>query len=74
MAFQDFLGIHLPIIQAPMAGVQDSELAIAVAKAGGMGSLPCAMLSPEMLKSEVEKLKKQVSTPINLNFFLSLTS
>lgn len=69
MTFQEFLGVNLPIIQAPMAGVQDSELAIAVAKAGGLGSLPCAMLSPEMLKSEVEKLKKQVSHPINLNFF-----
>ncbi|WP_298770233.1 nitronate monooxygenase [uncultured Shewanella sp.] len=69
MTFQDFLGIDLPIIQAPMAGVQDSELAIAVAKAGGMGSLPCAMLSPDILKFEIEKLKTQVSTPINLNFF-----
>ncbi|WP_299492828.1 nitronate monooxygenase [uncultured Shewanella sp.] len=69
MTFQDFFGINLPIIQAPMAGVQDSELAIAVAKAGGMGSLPCAMLSLEVLKAELEKLKAAVSTPINLNFF-----
>ncbi len=44
--FQELLGTELQIIQAPMAGVQGSELAIAVSNAGGLGSLPCAMLSP----------------------------
>ena len=34
------LGIELPIVQAPMAGVQGSALAIAVCNAGGLGSLP----------------------------------
>ena len=37
------LGIKLPIIQAPMAGVQNGALALAVCNAGGLGSLPCAM-------------------------------
>ena len=45
MTLQDLLGIELPIIQAPMAGVQGSALAVAVSNAGGLGSLPCAMLS-----------------------------
>lgn len=40
----ELLGSELPIIQAPMAGVQDSALAIAVCEAGGLGSLPCGML------------------------------
>ncbi|EPA0456378.1 2-nitropropane dioxygenase, partial [Vibrio fluvialis] len=35
----ELLGSELPIIQAPMAGVQDSALAIAVCEAGGLGSL-----------------------------------
>ncbi|HWH84464.1 MAG TPA: nitronate monooxygenase, partial [Burkholderiaceae bacterium] len=43
----DLLGTALPVIQAPMAGVQGSALAIAVCEAGGLGSLPCAMLSPQ---------------------------
>jgi nitronate monooxygenase len=34
--------VELPIIQAPMAGASDAELAIAVSEAGGLGSLPCA--------------------------------
>ena len=46
MHINSLLKIELPIIQAPMAGVQDHQLAIAVANAGGLGSIPCAMLSP----------------------------
>ena len=41
---QERLGFELPIIQAPMAGVQGSALAAAVCNAGGLESLPCAML------------------------------
>ena len=44
------LGIELPIIQAPMAGSQGSALAIAVSNAGGLGSLPCGLLSLEMVR------------------------
>ena len=44
MGLQDLFGIELPVIQAPMAGSQGSELAIAVSNAGGLGSLPCALL------------------------------
>ena len=39
MTLQQLLGISLPIIQAPMAGVQGSALAVAVSNAGGLGSL-----------------------------------
>jgi nitronate monooxygenase len=41
----ELLRIGLPLIQAPMAGVRGSALAIAVSNAGGLGSLPCALLS-----------------------------
>ena len=63
------LGIELPIIQAPMAGVQDSELAIAVSECGGLGSLPCGMLSNSQIEAELNKIKVATSKPINLNFF-----
>ncbi|PPI86217.1 2-nitropropane dioxygenase [Marinobacter maroccanus] len=66
---KDFLGLQLPIIQAPMAGVQDHRLAAAVSNAGGLGSLPCAMLSPEALRSELQALKAATDRPFNLNFF-----
>lgn len=63
------LGSELPIIQAPMAGVQGSALAIAVSNAGGLGSLPAAMLSPDALRSELEAIRAATSRPVNINFF-----
>ena len=62
-------GIDLPIVQAPMAGVQGSALAIAVASAGGLGSLPCAMLSLETLRAELKAITSATSNPFNVNFF-----
>jgi nitronate monooxygenase len=69
MDLQQLLGIELPIIQAPMAGVQDSALAIAVSDAGGLGSLPCAMLTPQALRAELTKIRAQTQRPYNVNFF-----
>src|SRR5215475_1664633 len=63
------LGTELPIIQAPMAGVQGSALAIAVSNAGGLGSLPCAMLSPDAMRKELEAIVAGTSRPYNVNFF-----
>ncbi len=69
MNIQDFFGIELPVIQAPMAGVQTSALAIAVSNAGGLGSLPGAMLTRESLREELEAIAAQTSRPYNVNFF-----
>ncbi len=69
MNIQNFFGIELPVIQAPMAGVQTSALAIAVSNAGGLGSLPCAMLTPESLRAELAAITAQTSQPYNVNFF-----
>jgi nitronate monooxygenase len=66
---QELLGIELPIIQAPMAGVQGSALAVAVSNAGGLGSLPCAMLSVDVMRRELEAIRAQTSRPYNVNFF-----
>ena len=61
--------IDLPIIQAPMAGVQGSAMAIAVSNAGGLGSIPCAMLPPEALRAEMQALQASTTRPYNVNFF-----
>jgi nitronate monooxygenase len=68
-ALQDLLGIDLPILQAPMAGVQESALAVAVSNAGGLGALPCAMLSADAMRKELEAIRSQTSRPYNVNFF-----
>ena len=69
MNLTDFLGIELPIIQAPMAGAQGSAMAIAVSNAGALGSLPCAMLTADGLRRELESIKAQTNKPFNVNFF-----
>ncbi len=63
------LGIDLPIIQAPMAGSQGSALALAVSGAGGLGSLPCAMLDPKAMRKELAAIKAKSDRPVNVNFF-----
>ncbi len=68
MSLQSLFGIELPVIQAPMAGVQGSGLAISVTDAGGLGSLPCAMLGADALGSELAVLHAR-GGPFNVNFF-----
>ena len=63
------LGLEFPIVQAPMAGAQGSAMALAVSNAGGLGALPCAMLAPEAMRKELEKLKAGTAKPYNVNFF-----
>ena len=50
-ALAHLLGTPFPLLQAPMAGVQGSALAIAVGHAGALGSLPCAMLAADALRA-----------------------
>ena len=69
MSTQRLFGTELPIIQAPMAGVQGSALAIAVSEAGGLGSLPCAMLGMDAMRTELERIRSQTAKPFNANFF-----
>lgn len=69
MSLKHLLGIELPLIQAPMAGVQGSALAIAVSNTGGLGSLPCAMLGIDAMRKEFENIRNQTQKPFNANFF-----
>jgi nitronate monooxygenase len=52
-----------------MAGVQDSGLAIAVSDAGGLGSLPCAILDPAGINRELATIRARTAKPFNVNFF-----
>lgn len=63
-----------PLVQAPMAGVQTSALCIAVSNAGGLGSLPCAMLTTSQLRTELQAIAEGTTQegnakPYNVNFF-----
>ena len=69
MTLRELLATELPLIQAPMAGVQGSALAIAVCNAGGLGSLPCAMLAPDAIRAELAAIRAATARPFNVNFF-----
>lgn len=66
------LGIELAIIQAPMLSFQDERLALAVAGAGGLGSIPCSLFDAAQLDQLLQRLSTRTALadqPINLNFF-----
>lgn len=65
----DMIGATVPVIQAPMAGSGGVALAVAAIRGGGVGSLPCAMLSPDQIVAEAAAVRAEVTGPINLNFF-----
>jgi len=69
MTFPAIAGLRVPLIQAPMAGVQDHRLAAAVSNAGGLGSLPAAMLGADGLRDQLSALQALTDRPINVNFF-----
>ena len=52
-----------------MAGAQGSALAIAVSNAGGLGSLPGALLTPDALRDEIAAIVASTSSPYSVNFF-----
>jgi nitronate monooxygenase len=65
----DLFGIELPIIQAPMAGATTPEMVIAVCEAGGLGSFPAAMFTPEGLRKALDAIRAGTRRPINVNCF-----
>ncbi|MCB1502477.1 MAG: nitronate monooxygenase [Bauldia sp.] len=65
----DLFGIDVPIVQAPMAGPVFSDMVIAVAEAGGLGSLPCATMGIDQLRNEFAAVRRGTKKPVNLNFF-----
>src|SRR6516225_2136391 len=65
----ELFNIELPIVQAPVAGAMDWELAVAAAEAGALALLPCAMLNPDQVREQMAKIRARTKKPVNLNFF-----
>ena len=65
----DLFKTEFPIVLAPMAGIMDADLVIAAAQGGALGSLPCAMLSVEKAREQINIIRQRVSAPVNMNFF-----
>ena len=65
----DLFKIDHPIVLAPMAGAVDAALVIAVAEAGGLGSLPVALFNEQQMREQMAKIRAATRKPVNLNFF-----
>jgi nitronate monooxygenase len=65
----DLFKIEQPILLGPMASAVDEKLAIAVAEGGGLGAIPCAMLTAEQLRTQLGKFRAATKAPVNVNFF-----
>jgi nitronate monooxygenase len=69
-ALTDLLGVPYPIVQAPMAGFSMHPLAIAVANAGGLGSLGTAVSTPDQCRAEIEAMRAATNRAFGVNFFV----
>jgi nitronate monooxygenase len=65
----ELLGIEHPLIQAPMAVFAGPELAAAVSKAGGLGSLGTASVPPADVAEQANAVRAQTDAPFAINFF-----
>ncbi len=66
----ELLNIEYPIIQGGMAWVATSELAAAVSNAGGLGIIGCGAAPKDVIKEEINKIKKLTNKPFGVNVML----
>jgi nitronate monooxygenase len=69
----DLLAIDHPILQAPMAGAANPELAAAVSQAGGLGGYGAAGDAPVDLRAKVRQIRAHTDRPFNVNLFCART-
>jgi nitronate monooxygenase len=67
---QRLFGVEHPIVQAPMAGASTPAMAAAVSNAGGLGSLGCAVMTPDELRATARAVAAATNRPVNFNFFV----
>ena len=66
----DQLGLTIPIVQAPMAGVSTPELAAAVSNAGGLGSISIGATDTNGARTMIEATRARTHRPFNVNVFV----
>jgi enoyl-[acyl-carrier protein] reductase II len=64
------LEIKYPIIQGAMAWVSDGQLATAVSKAGGAGTIAASGRSVEWVKDQIRFVKERTDKPFGVNVML----
>jgi nitronate monooxygenase len=69
MELLELLGIDLPIIQAPMAGVSTPEMAAAISNAGALGSLGVGAAGADEARKMIAAFRERSRRSLNVNVF-----
>ncbi|WP_270182483.1 NAD(P)H-dependent flavin oxidoreductase [Alkalihalobacillus sp. CinArs1] len=67
------LSINYPIIQGGMGNISSSELASAVSKAGGLGTIGTGTMSPDEVEKLLVDIKMLTSLPFAVNIPITVT-
>ncbi|WP_375287830.1 NAD(P)H-dependent flavin oxidoreductase [Sphingomonas sp.] len=70
MSILQHLGVTIPIVQAPMAGVSTPSLAAAVSNAGGLGSIGIGASGVTDARAMINAVRVQTSRAFNVNLFV----
>jgi nitronate monooxygenase len=69
MTLLEALGIDVPIVQAPMAGVSSPAMAAAVANAGALGSIGVGATQTQDARKMIAAVRERSSRSLNVNVF-----
>ncbi len=70
MSFLDRLGLSLPLVQAPMAGVSTPALAAAVSEAGALGSIGVGATDAAGGRAMIAAVRERTDRAFNVNLFV----
>jgi NAD(P)H-dependent flavin oxidoreductase YrpB (nitropropane dioxygenase family) len=65
----DMLGLSIPLIQAPMAGVSTPAMAAAVSNAGALGSIAVGAIDAPAARDMIAAVRARTDRPFNVNLF-----
>ena len=69
-SFCDRIGLRVPILLAPMAGVPAPALSAAVANAGGLGACGALLMAPDAIKAWAAGVRGQSNGAFQLNLWI----
>lgn len=73
MSFLNRLGLSVPLVQAPMAGVSTPTLAAAVSNAGALGSIGVGAIDAAGARMMIAELRARTDRAFNVNLFVHAT-
>lgn len=63
------LGLQLPILQAPMAGISTPEMAAVVSNSGGLGAIGVGAVDADVTRQMIQAVRSRTDRPFNVNVF-----